>query len=52
MSVFSFRRNRRGGVLLDFVIAIGLILLASFFLYSVGITLGDLLRGAAHFFGV
>jgi hypothetical protein len=52
MRAFSIRGNRRGGVLLDFVVAVGLILLASFFLYSVGITFGDLLHGAAHFFGV
>lgn len=49
----SFRKmNRRGGVLLDLVLATGLILLTAFVLYAAGITFGEVLRGAGHFFGV
>jgi hypothetical protein len=50
---FAVRRfNQRGGVVLDIVLAVGLILLGAFVLYSLGITLGEILSGAAHFFGV
>ena len=47
----SRMRSRRGGVLLDLVIAIGLILLVAFALSHVGIDLHQLLEGARRFFG-
>ncbi len=47
-----FRRSTRGGVLLDLVVALGLILIAAFALESIGISWTDLVRTAARFFGV
>ncbi len=46
------RRSQRGGVVLDLVLAAGLILIGAFTLNLIGITLHELLRGAGHFFGV
>jgi hypothetical protein len=48
----TLRTNRRGGVLLDAVLAIALVVLGAFALNAVGISLGDLLHGAAQFFGL
>ena len=44
-------RNRRGGVLLDGVLSVGVVLVGAFLLESVGITFADLLHGALRFFG-
>lgn len=44
--------NQRGGALLDLVLAMGLILLAAFVLWTLGITFGEILNGAGHFFGI
>ena len=46
------RRSQRGGVVLDLVLAAGLILIGAFTLSLIGITFHELLRGAGHFFGV
>ncbi|MFZ1024496.1 MAG: hypothetical protein WAN87_10230 [Thermoplasmata archaeon] len=43
--------SRRGGVLLDAVIAMGMILLMAYALDRLGISFADILQGAAHFFG-
>jgi hypothetical protein len=48
----SFARSTRGGVVLDLVIAFGLILLAAFALEWLGISFADLLQQAARFFGL
>ncbi len=45
-------RSSRGGVLLDAVLALGLILLAAFALERVGISFGEILHSAFHFFGL
>jgi hypothetical protein len=45
-------RNRRGGVVLDLVVAFGVILVGAFFLYHVGLTFHALLHSAERFFGV
>jgi hypothetical protein len=47
----SFVRSTRGGVVLDLVIAVGLILLATFVLTAVGVTWSDLVNGFVRFFG-
>jgi hypothetical protein len=47
----SFHRSQRAGVLLDLVVAAGLILLGAFALSSLGISFGEILSGAGHFFG-
>jgi hypothetical protein len=48
----SLRRSTRGGVVLDLVIAFGIILLAAFALESLGISFAELLQDAGHFFGL
>jgi hypothetical protein len=45
-------RSTRAGVVLDLVVAVGLILIGAFVLEAVGITWADLLSGAARFFGL
>jgi hypothetical protein len=52
MTLRRSRLNRRGGVLLDAVVSIGLILLGAYALESVGISFGQLLHGALRFFGL
>ncbi len=52
MPAYLHRMNRRGGVLLDLVLAVGLILLVAFALFTLGITFGEILSGARHFFGI
>jgi len=47
----SLRRSSRGGIVLDLVIAVGLILLATFVLTAVGVTWSDLVNGFVRFFG-
>jgi hypothetical protein len=44
-------QSRRGGVLLDAVIAMGMILLMAYALDRLGISFAEILQGAAHFFG-
>ncbi len=44
--------GRRGGVLLDLVLVITLVLLGAYALDLLGITFSDILNGAAHFFGI
>jgi hypothetical protein len=48
----SLARSVRGGVVLDLVVAVGLVLLAAFALESIGITWGDLVHSVARFFGL
>jgi len=43
-------RSRRGGVLLDAVMVVGLLLLAGFALSHLGITFSEVVRGARQFF--
>jgi hypothetical protein len=45
-------RTQRGGVLLDAVVAVGLILLVAFAFEEVGISFGQILGQAARFFGL
>lgn len=52
MSRHARRMNQRAGVLLDLVLAVGLILLAAFVLFAFGITFHEILSGAGHFFGI
>jgi hypothetical protein len=42
-------RSVRGGVALDVVLAIGLVLLAGFALNRIGVTLPEVLTGFRHF---
>jgi hypothetical protein len=44
--------NRRGGVLLDFVLVVALVLLGAFALDMLGISFHEILSGALHFFGL
>lgn len=43
-------RSRRGGVLLDAVVVIGLLLLAGFALSHFGFTFSEVVNGARNFF--
>ncbi len=43
-------RSERGGVLLDAVLAVGIILLAAYGLAHVGLTFSQVLHGARYFF--
>lgn len=45
-------RSRRGGSLLDAVLALGFILVGSFALYHLGLTFSEIVRGASAFFGL
>lgn len=45
-------RNRRGGVVLDLLIALALVLLAAFALAALGITFREIVHGASRFFGL
>jgi hypothetical protein len=48
----GLRRTLRGGVVLDVVLAFGLILVGAFLLYHLGLTFHTILLGAERFFGV
>jgi hypothetical protein len=48
----SLRQNANGGILLDLVLAVALILLGTFVLSLLGVTFGEILQGARQFFGV
>jgi len=48
----QFRSDCRGGVVLDLVLALGLLLLAAFALHEVGVSFRMILHGAERFFGV
>jgi len=48
----GLRASSRGGVVLDVVVAMGLILAGAFLLVHLGITFHAILRGAERFFGV
>jgi len=47
----ALARSVRGGVLLDGFLAVGLLLLGGFALDRLGLTLGEIVRGASQFFG-
>ncbi|MGA7923543.1 MAG: hypothetical protein WCA77_06165 [Thermoplasmata archaeon] len=49
MRRFRRLRNRRGGVLLDLVLAVLVLGLAAFALNAMGVTFGQLVHGIAHF---
>jgi len=51
MSHPSFRQSHGAGVLLDLVLAAGIVLVGAFVLSSVGLTFGELVHGAGRFFG-
>jgi hypothetical protein len=44
-------RNRQGGVILDSVLSLGIVLVGAFCLESLGISFSELLHGALRFFG-
>jgi hypothetical protein len=44
-------RSRRGGVLLDAIVAFGIILIGAFLLSQAGLSFHQLLHGAERFFG-
>jgi hypothetical protein len=48
----TIRSNDSGGILLDLVLAVGLILLAAFVLAMFGVTFSEVVQGAKQFFGV
>jgi hypothetical protein len=48
----KIRRNRSGGLLLDAVLALALILLGAYALESIGVNFHQLLHGALQFFGL
>jgi hypothetical protein len=52
MRRFFRARTQRGGVLLDVVLAVGLIILVAFVLDEIGISFGEILQRAAQFFGL
>lgn len=47
----TMARHRRGGVLLDAVLVLGLVLVGAWLLQSAGISFHEILHGAARFFG-
>lgn len=51
MRLSSIARNRRGGVLLDAVLALAIILVGAWMLQSAGISFHELVHSAARFFG-
>jgi len=52
MPTSTLRRNRRGGVLLDAVVAIALLLIGAWVLSGLGVSLHEVLHGAARFLGL
>jgi hypothetical protein len=52
MTLRRSRFNRRGGVLLDAVIALGLVILGAYALDMLGLSFREILHGALHFFGL
>ncbi|MGA8663962.1 MAG: hypothetical protein WB809_02685 [Thermoplasmata archaeon] len=48
----NLRRTHRAGVVLDLVLALGVMLVGAFLLYHVGLTFHSILHAAARFFGV
>ena len=44
--------SNRGGVFLDLVLALGIVLVGAFALYHVGLSFHSILHGAERFFGV
>lgn len=46
------RLNSRGGVLLDLIVGLALVVLGAFVLASFGLNATEILRGARHFFGI
>lgn len=46
------KMGQRAGVILDLVLVVILVLVGAFVLDLLGITFGQILQGAAHFFGV
>jgi len=49
--VRRLRENRRGGLLFDAVVVLGVVLVGAYLLYGAGLTFHTLLHGAEHFFG-
>lgn len=52
MTPLGRRLDRRGGILLDAVLSLGLILLAAFALESLGISFHQIAHAALRFFGL
>jgi Sec-independent protein translocase protein TatA len=50
MGLRHLRSSRRGGVLLDAVLAVALLLLGAFALDRMGVHFGEIVRGARQFF--
>jgi hypothetical protein len=47
----SLARHRRGGVLLDAVLVLGIVLIGAWMLQTAGISFHEIVHGAARFFG-
>jgi hypothetical protein len=52
MVAHRWRAQRRGGVVLDLILGVGLVLLGAFLLGLLGVSFGEILRGAGRFFGL
>jgi hypothetical protein len=52
MGVVRRLRSHRGGVLLDGVLALGVVLVGAFALSHFGLTFSEILQGAGRFFGL
>ena len=48
----KLQRSIRGGIVLDLVLAVGLVLIAAFLLESIGISWSDLVQSFVRFFGL
>ncbi|MGD0249387.1 MAG: hypothetical protein ABSB97_00615 [Thermoplasmata archaeon] len=52
MTVGRHRLGQRGGVVLDLVLTLAVVIIGAFALESVGLSFGVLLHGALRFFGL
>lgn len=51
MVLLSSRLGQRGGVLLDVVLVLAIVLVGAFALESIGLSFREILHGAERFFG-
>jgi|HubBroStandDraft_1064217.scaffolds.fasta_scaffold23723_5 hypothetical protein len=52
MALRRLRFNRKGGILLDAVLSLALLVVGAFLLESIGISFGEIVHGAMRFFGL
>ncbi len=52
MRAHRWHAHRRGGVVLDLILGVGLVLVGAFALGLLGLNFGEILEGAKRFFGV